>query len=172
MEVIDSSALHQVSQKNLPLITNAAGLPLILGLAGKSKSHSERLLTFTKLGVLDESSARRALEIPVAAKGAEFSPEATEAILEKTGRYPYFLQQWGYETWNMAQSSPITSATFRPRPSARLPSWTTASSEFGSIDSQNARKFFLFAMVSVGGEQQRPGDIVEKLGVKATSTDR
>ena len=30
-------------------------------------------------------------------------------------------------------------------------------------------KVFLFAMVSVGGEQQRSGDIAEKLGVKATS---
>ncbi len=38
--------LHQVSQKKLPLIMYAAGLPLILGLAGRSKSYSERLFAF------------------------------------------------------------------------------------------------------------------------------
>jgi hypothetical protein len=161
--------LHQVSQKNLPLITYAAGLPLILGLAGRSKSYSERLFAFPKIGVLDESSARRALEIPVAAKGAQFSPEATEAILEKTGRYPYFLQQWGYETWNTAQSSPIT---VRDVQAATIRAVAQLDDSFFRVrfDRLTKReKVFLFAMVSVGGEQQRSGDIAEKLGVKATS---
>jgi hypothetical protein len=161
--------LHQVSQKNLPLITYAAGLPLILGLAGRSKSYSERLFTFPKIGVLDDSSARQALEIPVAAKGAEFSPEATEAILEKTGRYPYFLQQWGYETWNTAQSSPITVSDVQ---AATIRAVAQLDDSFFRVrfDRLTKReKVFLFAMVSVGGEQQRSGDIAEKLGVKATS---
>ena len=68
--------LHQVSQKNLPLVLYAAGLPLILGLVGRSKSYSERLFAFPKIGVLDELSALRAIEVPTQAKGVSFTPQA------------------------------------------------------------------------------------------------
>ena len=101
-------ALHQVSQRKLPFVMYAAGLPLILGLAGRSKSYSERLFTYPKISVLPTIAARQALEKPVEALGVTFEPAAVDAILEKTGRYPYFLQQWGYEAWNIAKSSPIT----------------------------------------------------------------
>ena len=59
-------ALHQVSQRKLPFVMYAAGLPLILGLAGRSKSYSERLFTFPKVSVLNHNAARQALERPVA----------------------------------------------------------------------------------------------------------
>ena len=33
---------------------------------------------------------------------------ALEKIYENTKGYPYFLQEWGYKAWNLAESSPIT----------------------------------------------------------------
>jgi hypothetical protein len=162
-------ALHQVSQRKLPLILYAAGLPLILGLAGRSKSYSERLFTFPRIGVLDAADARKAIERPVEALGVSFAPEAIDAILEKTGRYPYFLQQWGYEAWNVASSSPISLETVKEATARAI----------GQLDSSFFRvrfdrltkreKDFLFAMVHVGGEMQRSGDIADTLGVKTTS---
>jgi hypothetical protein len=162
-------ALHQISQKNLPLVLYAAGLPLILGLAGRSKSYSERLFTFPNIGVLEDVAAKQALERPANALGVAFTPEAVTEILLKTGRYPYFLQQWGYEAWNTAQTSPIS-----------LPDVANATSEaIRQLDESFFRvrfdrltkreKDFLFAMVNVGGEQQRSGDIADELGVKPTS---
>jgi len=162
-------ALHQIAQKSLPLVLYAAGLPLILGLAGRSKSYSERLFTFPRIGVLDGSAARRALERPAEARGVLYTSEAIAGILKKTGRYPYFLQQWGYETWNAAKNSPITALDVQ----------LATKKAIGQLDESFFRvrfdrltkreKDFLFAMVSVGGEQQRSGDIAEKLGVKVTS---
>jgi AAA ATPase-like protein len=161
--------LHQVSQKNLPLIMYAAGLPLILGLAGRSKSYSERLFAFPRIGVLDELSARRAIELPALARGVSFEPQAIDGILKKTGRYPYFLQQWGYETWNTAESSPISLKDVVDA-TARAINQLDDSFFRVRFDRLTKReKDFLFAMVSVGGDQQRSGDIAEKLKVKATS---
>lgn len=161
--------LHQVSQRNLPLVLYAAGLPLILGLAGRSKSYAERLFTFPKIGVLDEAAARQALEIPVIAKGVSFTPDAVAAVLEKTARYPYFLQQWGYETWNMAAISPINANDVRVA-TARAIAQLDESFFRVRFDRLTKReKDFLFAMVNVGGDQQRSGDIAEKLGVKTRS---
>jgi hypothetical protein len=161
--------LHQVSQRRLPLTMYAAGLPLILGLAGRSKSYSERLFAFPPIGVLDEVSGRRAIVRPIEALGVQIDPAAVDAILKKTEAYPYFLQQWGYETWNAAESGSI-----------RLEAVTNATARaIRQLDSSFFRvrfdrmtkreKEFLFAMVNVGGPTQRSGDIAERLGVKPTS---
>lgn len=161
--------LHQVSQKNLPLVLYAAGLPLILGLVGRSKSYSERLFAFPRIGVLDEQSARRAIEVPTRARGVSFTAEAAAEILEKTGRYPYFLQQWGYETWNTAQTSPITFEDVKTATGRAINQLDDSFFRVRFDRLTKREKDFLFAMVSVGGDQQRSGDIAEKLKVKPTS---
>ena len=161
--------LHQISQRKLPLILYAAGLPLILGLAGRSKSYAERLFTFPRIGVLDGPSARQAVEKPLAALNVTLTPQAVDGILEKTGRYPYFLQQWGYEAWNVATASPITLDDVK---NASLRAISQLDDSFFRVrfDRLTKReKDFLFAMVHVGGETQRSGDIADQLGVKPTS---
>ncbi len=162
-------ALHQISQKNLPLILYAAGLPLILGLAGRSKSYSERLFTFPRIGVLDLQSATQALERPAIIKDVEYTPDAVTAILHKTGRYPYFLQQWGYEAWNTALVSPITVSDVNVATQRAINQLDDSFFRVRFDRLTKREKDFLFAMVAVGGEQQRSGDIADKLGVKATS---
>lgn len=162
-------ALHQVSQRKLPLILYAAGLPLILGLAGRSKSYSERLFTFPRIGVLDESAARRAIERPAEALGVSFASDAIDAILEKTGRYPYFLQQWGYETWNVASTSPISLGSVREATARAIGQLDDSFFRVRFDRLTKREKDFLFAMVHVGGETQRSGDIADMLGVKTTS---
>lgn len=162
-------ALHQISQKGLPLIMYAAGLPLILGLAGRSKSYSERLFTFPRIGVLDDAAARQALERPAQANGVSFTADAVNAILDKTGRYPYFLQQWGYETWNTAIVSPISVSDVSIATERAINQLDDSFFRVRFDRLTKREKDFLFAMMSVGGDQQRSGDIADKLGVKATS---
>jgi hypothetical protein len=162
-------ALHQISQKNLPLVLYAAGLPLILGLAGRSKSYSERLFTFPNIGVLENNAAKQALERPASAQGVAFTPEAVEAILERTGRYPYFLQQWGYEAWNTARVSPISFADVQVATERAIRQLDESFFRVRFDRLTKREKDFLFAMVSVGGDQQRSGDIADELGVRPTS---
>src|SRR5207244_1974029 len=38
----------------------------------------------------------------------DFEPAALGEIFRLTKGYPYFVQEWGYQSWNLAERSPIT----------------------------------------------------------------
>lgn len=101
-------AMHKLQQKQLPVLLFAAGLPVLPGLAGESKSYAERLFNFPLIGELSREDAYKALRDPALAASVDFKKEALEKIYEHTKGYPYFLQEWGYKAWNLADSSPIT----------------------------------------------------------------
>ncbi len=103
-------AMHRCAQENLPVVMVAAGLPHIVALSGQAKSYAERLFDFPRVGALSASDAARAIVEPARAEGVEFTPAAVAAIVSVTAGYPYFLQEWGYQAWNLAQASPITAA--------------------------------------------------------------
>lgn len=161
--------LHQVSQRRLPLVLAGAGLPLVLGLAGRSKSYAERLFEFPRVGKLEAEAARTALQVPVVAKGTSFDPEAIELILDKTQCYPYFLQQWGYESWNTAEQTPISGDDVRKASEKAIRQLDESFFKVRFDRLTKREKDFLFAMMHVGGDQQRSGDIAEQLGLKVTA---
>ncbi|MDE2291247.1 MAG: ATP-binding protein, partial [Elusimicrobia bacterium] len=104
------AALHQVSQRELPLTLTGAGLPQLPALTGAAKSYAERLFRFPSIDRLDPDAARAALELPAQAEGVHFEPHSTERILELTDGYPYFLQEYGKHVWNAAAGPTITLA--------------------------------------------------------------
>ena len=57
-------AMHKMQQKQLPLVLLAAGLPVLPGMAGESKSYAERLFNFPDIGALSELDAAKALREP------------------------------------------------------------------------------------------------------------
>jgi hypothetical protein len=162
-------ALHQISQRGLPLVLVGAGLPLILGLAGKSKSYAERLFEFPSVGPLKEPEARIALQSPVEAQSVTFTEDALRRIIHQTHGYPYFLQQWGYEAWNIAGFSPISEVNVREATSIAIQKLDASFFRVRFDRLTKREKEYLFAMVIVGGDQQRSGDIAEALGVKVQS---
>jgi Cdc6-like AAA superfamily ATPase len=95
-------AIHRISQQQLPVILVGAGLPQLVGLAGRSKSYAERLFTYPSVGPLDQKDAREALQGPVGKQGFMFESWALDEIVRVTEGYPYFLQEWGYQAWNIA----------------------------------------------------------------------
>jgi hypothetical protein len=161
--------LHQVAQRRLPLIVYAAGLPLILGLAGRSKSYAERLFTFPRIGVLEPEAARQAIERPLADLQVALTPDALDAILLHTGRYPYFLQQWGYEAWNLARATPITANDITRATESAIRQLDESFFRVRFDRLTRREKDFLFAMLRVGGETQRSGEIAAELQVRSTS---
>jgi hypothetical protein len=101
------SALHRCSQDRLPVTVVGAGLPQLRARMGDAKSYSERLFDFPELGPLNPSDAREAIMRPVENEGAAILDDAVELIVERTQRYPYFLQEWGKHAWDIATASPI-----------------------------------------------------------------
>ncbi len=56
--------MHKLQQKQLPMVLLAAGLPVLPGLAGESKSYAERLFSFPNIGELSRDDAYKAIKRP------------------------------------------------------------------------------------------------------------
>jgi len=97
------AAMHRISQEGLPVALIGAALPQILSLSGDAKSYSERLFVFPEIGALSDIDAAAAIVNPAAAEGVKFEPDAVTEILRVTQHYPYFLQQWAHDAWNVAE---------------------------------------------------------------------
>jgi hypothetical protein len=162
-------AMHQINQRNLPLLLVAAGLPHILGLSGKSKSYAERLFAFPQVRALSMSAASDALSIPAASRDVQFSDEALALIYRNTEGYPYFVQQWGYEAWNVATRSPISAADVEAASDKAIRQLDESFFRVRFDRLTKREKDYLFAMVAIGGSQQRSGDIADRLHLKGSS---
>ncbi len=162
-------AMHKMQQRQLPLVLLGAGLPILPGLAGDSKSYAERLFSFPDIGALAEPDANAALQDPVMEYGVCFETAALQEIYKMTQGYPYFLQEWGYQAWNRADDSPIDLHVVR----------NASEMVFHRLDENFFRvrfdrltpkeKRFLRTMAHLGSGPHRTGDIADILGVKINS---
>lgn len=106
-------AIHRVNQKGYPLVLFGAGLPKIIKIAGKVKSYAERLFLFVKIGSLDKESAALALTKPAEELGVSYASDAINEVLRITEGYPYFLQEYGSQIWDLKQDNTITLDTVK-----------------------------------------------------------
>src|SRR5581483_224337 len=157
------SAIHRCAQEKLPITSLGAGLPQLRGRMGEAKSYAERLFDFPEIGPLNSDDARDAIERPAENEGVLIEREATDLIVDKTQGYPYFLQEWGKHTWDIAPESPI-----------RRKDVIEASDEaVAALDESFFRvrfdrltpieKKYLRAMAELGSGPHRSGDIAEQL---------
>lgn len=96
------SALHRVTQEELPVLVAGAGLPSLLGLIGEAKSYAERLFTYPHIDSLSADECAEALQVPAQDEGVTWESGALEKVYEVSGGYPYFLQEFGKQTWDFA----------------------------------------------------------------------
>jgi hypothetical protein len=162
-------AIHRTTQLNLPVVLVGAGLPQLPGLAGDAKSYAERLFEFPEIGSLGPDDARAALEVPARSEGVSFETGALDVLAQVSNGYPYFLQEWGYHTWNHALVSPIPLADVnavgpvvqqaldRDFFRVRLDRLTPKEREY------------LRAMATLGPGPHRSGDVAAELGVRVES---
>ena len=167
-------ALHRANQRNVPVTLLAAGLPQLPRLATEAQSYAERLFRFERIGALDGQAARAALEIPARAQGVSFESDALSLIVERSEGYPYFLQEWGREVWDLTAGPPITVADVE-RASADV----ERALDQGFFDVRAARatgneRRFMLAMAALGDGPYRSGEIAKALGltVQAASVSR
>ncbi|MBF0661768.1 MULTISPECIES: AAA family ATPase [unclassified Rhodococcus (in: high G+C Gram-positive bacteria)] len=106
-------ACHELSQDTAPLIVVGAGLPHLPAVLSASKSYSERLFTYHRIGRLDRDAADHALIAPAQREDVEFTRDALDLLYETADGYPYFVQAYGKATWDLAADSPITAADVR-----------------------------------------------------------
>ncbi len=162
-------AMHKVQQRQLPLVLLGAGLPILPGLAGESKSYAERLFSFPDIGALSEEDAAKALREPAQGAGVVFEECALREVFRLTKGYPYFLQEWGYQAWNLAPASPITLEVVKNATDTVIPRLDKNFFRVRFDRLTPGEKNFLRAMAELGPGAQRTGDIAGVLKVKVTS---
>jgi hypothetical protein len=162
-------SMHRMQQRQLPLVLLGAGLPILPRLAGESKSYAERLFSFPAIGALSESDAFKALQDPVEAQNVVFTEEALGEVFRLTQGYPYFLQEWGYQAWNHADSSPIDADVVTEASTTVI---RRLDENFFRVRFDRltpAERRFLRAMAELGAGAQRTSDIADMLNKKVTS---
>lgn len=157
-------ALHKVSQKNLPVLFFGAGLPQVAALSGDAKSYAERLFHYPAVGALNSVDAKVAIQQPVEDEGMQISDEALDEIVQKTHGYPYFLQEWGYQCWNLASGEKIGYLN-----ATEAASGATTRLDEGFFKVRFDRltpkeREYVIAMAKMGAGPYRSSEVAEKLG--------
>ena len=167
-------AMHKMQQRQLPLVLIGAGLPILPGLVGNAKSYAERLFNFPDIGPLEEADAAKALQDPVMDAGVKFESAALHEIFHLTKGYPYFIQEWGYQAWNHAESSPITLQIVVESSSEVIDRLDNNFFRVRFNRLTDREKQYLRAMAEMGQGAYRTADIANILGVgiSALSTVR
>lgn len=157
------TALHKCAQLQLPIALIGAGLPQLVGRAGRAKSYAERLFEYPEIGPLNEDAARRALVVPARDLGVDYEEGALEEILTQTKAYPYFLQEWGKHSWHCAHASPITREDAISATELAIQELDASFFRVRFDRLTPAEKRYLRAMAELGEGPHRSGDIAHLL---------
>lgn len=157
-------ALHRITQRQLPVLAVATGLPQVVGLAGDAKTYAERLFDYREIGALSKADTFAAIAQPAEEEGVTFTAEALDRLYEATQGYPYFVQEWAYYVWNQAKSSPVGAdvvGSVRDEVLAGLDQGFFRA-RYDRVTTSERR--YLRAMAELGAGAQGTGDVAKVLG--------
>jgi hypothetical protein len=159
-------ALQAISRQALPVALVGAGLPDLKVRLWSAKPYADRLFSYGELGSLPQPDARAALIGPAAAVGVDFEEEVARLIVTEAAGFPYFLQEYGLELWNYAESSPITVADLDAV--RGIVKDTLAHSFFGiRFDmGTDTEQRYLTAMASLGEGPYRVAEVARAFGAR------
>ena len=162
-------AIHRVNQRGLPIMFFGAGLPQIAALSGDAKSYAERLFNYPPVGPLDSDSASAAIEQPILEEEEKIEKAALRKIVEVTEGYPYFLQEWGFQSWNIADASPITIEDVKRASPAALKRLDEGFFKVRFDRLTPAERRYVIAMAKLGKGPYRSSDVADILGERSQS---
>lgn len=93
---------HQSSQNGWPFFVFGAGLPNVPSVLAEARSYAERQFDYRSIDRLDHLDAAAAFVDPARPHGARFTVEALDHLVEVSGGYPYFIQEFGFHAWAIA----------------------------------------------------------------------
>jgi hypothetical protein len=163
------TAMHRVEQQQLPVVLVGAGLPQLRGRMGNAKSYAERLFNFPEIGPLPAQAAERAIRIPLGKEDVTIQDPALDLLIEVTHGYAYFLQQWGFYTWEQAAASPIKIDDVRRASTSAVAALDESFFRVRFDRLTPKEKRYLRAMADLGPGPHRSGDIAQCYNAKVTS---
>ena len=97
--------LHRTSEMGLPFVLAGAGLPSLSAVSEESRVYAERMFRFRSIGALAADEVGKAVLGPAAAEGVSWKGAAVTRLCEVTQGYPYFIQEFAKQAWDLAEES-------------------------------------------------------------------
>jgi len=163
------SALHRCAQQKLPITVVGAGLPQLRGQAGRAKFYAERLFDYPEVGPLTSLDAAIAITKPAQDLKVTFTQDAVDAMIAHTQCYPYFIQEWGKHTWDVALSCPITGHDVELATALAIAALDEGFFKVRFDRCTPLEKKYLRAMAELGPGPHRSGDIADALKRKVNA---
>lgn len=160
-------AIHAVAQEALPVVLFGAGLPQLFLQVGEAKSYAERLFRFTEIDRLSHPESFEAIRDPITHERATITDAALEEIYKQTKGYPYFLQEWGYRTWNLATERAIGVEVARNASEVAL---RELDHQFFRVRFDRvtpAEREYMRGLAELGEGEHRSGQVAELIGKTA-----
>jgi hypothetical protein len=157
--------LHRSSQLALPVAVAGAGLPTLAATTGQAKAYAERLFMFPTIGSFSEEQAVEALQQPAVDEGVTWTDEALTEILAVTRCYPYFIQQFGLQAWDVADGPDrITGDDVRRSIPVALAELDDGFFKVRAGAATRAERRYMLAMAQIGPGPVRTAEVAEVLG--------
>ena len=128
-----------------------------------------RLFIFPKVDALPKDDAAKAIRQPIEAEGESIDKDILDNIIEKTKGYPYFLQEWGFQIWNVSAHSPINLGCIEAAERAALKRLDEGFFKVRIDRLTPKEKEYVIAMARLGAGPYRSSDVAEVLGEKLTT---
>jgi hypothetical protein len=123
------------------------------------------LFSYVNIGTLAHEDARLALVQPVEDEGARWHPTAIDRALHDTQGYPYFLQEFGKQAWNVADGPEIQLAEMESAAQLAVDDLDRGFFRARVDKTTDAERDYLRAMAALGGAgPYRSGDVSRKMG--------
>jgi hypothetical protein len=156
---------HRAGQSALPWFVIGGGLPNLPRHLAEAESYAERLFDYRAIDRLAEVDALFALTEPAVAQGVAWDLDAAQFVLDESGGYPYFVQQFGKTVWDAAagpDAIALDDATVGIAEGQQQLDIGFYSSRWERAT--KAEREFLRAMALDNGEPSRIADITERMG--------
>ena len=163
------AACHKISQLELPIVVICAGLPSIAALSGDAKSYAERLFEFLPIKYLESPQDSLAITEPAKKLNVDFDIEAVKESINITKGYPYFIQELGKHTWDIASSSPIKLTDVNSAKALTLKELDNSFFKVRLDRAAGREKKLMFAMASLGQVPYLMADVAKKLNIAVSS---
>lgn len=163
------SVVHSANQRGDRLVVALTGLPSLPRRLAEAKSCAERLFGYSSIGALDDEAARQAIVEPAKNEDVPWDDAAVDHLVDQARGYPYFLQQYGQDTWNACDHPPITLPDAKLGHARGQLALDTGFYRIRWDRATSAEKDYLRAMAVDGDEGSASGEVAARLGKKITA---
>lgn len=106
---------------------------------------------------------------PVEEEGARIDDDALAEIYLQTRGYPYFLQEWGYSAWNIADGNTITADDAARATELAVRKLDQSFFRVRFERTTPLERDYMHALASFGSGAHRSADVAQALGRKPSS---